>query len=185
MRKIEFKIIIASLFIILNSCSPNHDNDLKSEICEGDVYLYSQKDIDEFGNQSCSEIIGSLYIEDSEDNVFDITNLNALNSLKIVSNTVNIGVNPLLEQLNGLNKITFIGFNLQIASNEVALNDNSFNNLYEVGGSVYIVGENMTEMNGLNNLKKIGENLNIVQASKLVKIDGLNSLEEIGGNIAK
>jgi hypothetical protein len=97
------KCLLLCLAISIYSCSENSDD--SSIICEGDVFLNSQSEVDAFGNSNCTEIIGSLIINDFDDNNIDITNLDALSNLIKISNGLSISGNPLLSNLNGLNNL--------------------------------------------------------------------------------
>ena len=113
-------IIIAFLFF---NCSNDDKNELIDySSCDGNIVFTSQQEIDDFGKNKCTRIVGSLSIMDDQDGISDITNLDALNSLTIIEGFVYISANPSLVQINGLGNVTTIGGFLTIQTNKIPRN---------------------------------------------------------------
>jgi len=144
--------------------------------CDGDIYLYSQEDVDKFASIGCSEIGGTLRVRGS-----DITNLNGLEGLTLIGAFLNISNNAVLSDINGLSSLTSVGGDLIIENNAAIMNIDGLSSLTSVGGWLEIIGnESLKNINGLSALSSYITKLNIVDNPDLNNIDGLSGLSAVG-----
>lgn len=140
----------------------------------GDVYLYSQADVDNFSaNYGCSIVTGQLYISGS-----DITNLNALSGITQVG-SLQLYSLPSLTNYSGLNNLTTITGNLDIYS-DMAATVTALSGVTSIGGSVTIQTYGMQSFIGLNNVATIGGSLNIYYNNELTALPGMINLHSCG-----
>lgn len=158
---------------------------LQSQGCLTDGITFSnQQEIDDFPSihPTCTEIDGFVII-----NGDDIYNLDSLSGLLKIHGNLTIGgesnSNPLLDSLNGLSGIEWIGGNLAILNNDSAIFSNLLPNLDSIGGNL-TVNENdwLPTIVGLNDLIWIGGDLNINNNHRLSYFDFLQNLNYIGGS---
>ncbi|GGG29180.1 hypothetical protein GCM10011344_32560 [Dokdonia pacifica] len=123
----------------------------------GDLYIDSQEDLDEFGANMYTEIIGNFNIQPFSGGNTDITNLNSLSSLKRVTGDFSIQSSPLLENLQGLEQLESVG-------NQFVLNNLESINTLEL----------------LQSLQSVGR-LTIFSLDQLENLSGLESLTYMGG----
>lgn len=122
----------------------------------GDLYIASQEELDEFGANMYTDIIGNFNIQNFSGGT-DITNLNSLSSLKRVTGNFTIQTSPLLEDLQGLEQLESVG-------NDFVLND--------------LVNIDTLEL--LQSLQSVGK-LTIFSLDQLENLSGLESLTYMGG----
>ena len=132
-------------------------------VCNGNVYLTTQAEVDAFpATYHCTEINGVLSISGN-----DITNLDSLYQItRINGNPGNLYIvgNPLLENIDGLSSLSYVGF-----------------------GWVYISDNpSLTNLNGLSSLTLIKgggptAGLEIKNNGALADVNGLSSLAQIDG----
>lgn len=118
-------------------------------------------DIEVTGDDTLSQVAGCAIIEGNLDvEELSQVNLNALNHLEIVTGTLLIMNNPLLESTSGLDNLTNVGGDLLISFND-----------------------SLTHLDGLSSLKYIEETLSVSNCEVLTDISGLNGLHEVGSSI--
>ena len=149
------------------------------DLCLPDgIEFISQIQIDSFpiNYPNCSEIGGSVSIHGN-----DITNLLSLSSLTRIDGNLSIAwysgqSNPLLESLNGLDNLTYIG-GLHIVG-AGALNDiTSLMNLTTIGGDLEISGTYvLSSLEGLNNVTTISGNIRLFY-NPLENINGIENID--------
>lgn len=156
----------------------------QDKVYNGDVMLYTQKDIDEFGQQGYTFIQGDLKIESpSDDYSKEIVDTKPLTSLRIVNGDVMItrfrylvGIQGLqnLEQVNG--DFTVSGCGLETI--------HSFHKLSTIGGSLTIAANTgdygqggLSEISGFDNLTEV-KNIYISGNSSLRRLDAFNNLQQ-------
>lgn len=200
-------LCIILIFFFFNSCSVN-DEDLSSNIYEGNITLSSQEEVDNFVNQNFQSVIGNLSIG-STSQISNITNLFGLNSLQEISGNLIIINNPDLESFNGLQNIINIGGSLVIRLNNSLENITEFSNIEFIGGGFYLLynnsvqniesfvniselqdiqvigNPNIVDLNFFNSLERIKSNGSIVikENSNLFSLHGLENLETLQGSI--
>jgi hypothetical protein len=149
------------------------------DLCLPDgIEFTSQIQIDSFpiNYPNCSEIGGSVSIHGN-----DITNLLSLSSLTRIDGVLSIAwysgqSNPLLETLNGLDNLTYIG-GLHIVG-AGALNDiTSLMNITTIGGDLEISGTYvLSSLEGLNNVTTISGNIRLFY-NPLENINGIENID--------
>lgn len=172
------------------------------KIIRQDVFLTSQEEVNAFGNENYLTIIGNLSIGSTQGS--DITDLSPLLGLNQVRGELVIGgsarfgdgfirlSNPLLENLNGLDSLAFIGpfflndFDnkaLRIEQNEVLTNISALNGLGLFEGDLIISGNpNLQSLDGLGRLTRV-ERLSISSNDALTNLNGLTNLNQVDGSI--
>lgn len=110
--------------------SGGDNTDASNGIFEGDVNLFTQEEVDAFGELNYKEITGSLYIFDKEEGL-PITDLSSLITIE------KIGDNLIIEGCNSLS--SFNGLNSVVTVTEFSFSDNT----------------GLTNLEGLDNLKDV------------------------------
>ncbi len=125
---------------------------------EGDVFLKSQQEVDDFGANNYNRINGFLVIGKLENEGYsDIIDLTPLLSLEYIEEYLYIQFNGVLTTTSGLNNILYLGNYFALLHNP------SLKNLV-----------------GLNNIQTIGGFLAIDDNPALINVDGLSSITTIG-----
>lgn len=154
------------------------------------------------GLNNLNSIEGNLLIWDTE-----LTNLNGLDRLSSISETLKITYNKKISSLEGLRKISYIGKGINISNNQnlnslkglesikdihlgLRLYKNEsletlkgLDNLNSINGSI-LIGNNkrLKYINNLNNLNAVSGDFEISGNSALNSLSGLTNLDSIGGN---
>ena len=154
-----------------------------STIYTGDIVLSTQFEVDNFGLNNYSEIVGNVVLGYRSGHLESkIDNLESLNSLTKITGNLYIYTNILLENLEGLNNITQIDGNLEIFNNKSITNINGLNNLSRVSGDLYVaLNSALLNIDGLSNLDYIGNHIDISGNSSLLNIDSLSNIKIING----
>jgi len=135
---------------ILQYCQSTEPCD--TSICQGDVILETQADVDAFCG--CEVIEGNLTI-----GLFsgksDINSLLALNALKRVNGIISI-INTNIKDLTGLNQLTIIE-TIGVVTNDSLVSLKGLESLRIINETITIINNNnLEEINALSNLTKIG-----------------------------
>lgn len=154
-----------------------------STIYTGDIVLSTQLEVDNFGLNNYSEIVGNLVLGYRSGHLESkIDNLESLISLTKITGNLYIYTNTLLENLDGLNNLTQIDGNLEIFNNKSLSNINGLNNLFRISGDFYLaLNIALLNIDGLSNLDYIGNHIDITGNSSLVNIDSLSNITIING----
>lgn len=117
----------------------------------------------------------------------DITNLEGLSSLTTITESLYIDNCDNLENLTGLENLSYVGiteqlaYGLYIADNDRLKNLNGLNGLTTINGRLGIFAHDSLEgVSGLENLTIVGDGLFIEGNSSLDNLDGLSSLTTVG-----
>ncbi len=166
-------------------------------ICEGDITLNTQEDVDDC---ECNEITGTLTISGDgirhltpllklskvgyRLRITDNTSLNNLDGLVnlSISSRLNITDNPMLSNINGLSGITS-SYWVKIKNNNSLWSLDGLENLQSVGGVEIANNDALTNIKGLSALEQINKNLSISQNDNLMDLDGLLALTSVGRNL--
>ncbi|WP_435624055.1 cadherin repeat domain-containing protein [Flagellimonas sp.] len=155
--------------------------DVEIEIFTGNVRLKSQEEVDSFGKYNFQEIHGYLHIDDSADYEFNLTNLDALNSITSITAYLSIRRgNKLLNNLAGLRNINTVGKHLLI-SNDLIRNLNALEKIEIIGGDLSISGNELININGLKNLNYLGGDLRLLDLPNLSDSSLFPRFTEING----
>ena len=150
----------------------------------GNVYLYSQKEVDKFVEKfpNCTKISGNLEISGEEWNHTDIHDLSGLDDLTVVGGNLYIGNNDALSDLSGLSGITYVGGSLDIYTNLVLSDLSGLSGITSIGGSL-VIGNSpaLSDLSGLEALTSVGGTLQISFNDVLSSLSGLDGLTFVGG----
>jgi hypothetical protein len=141
------------------------------------VIFETQAQIDSFQTNypECREIEGNVTISGS-----NITNLNGLNMIIAIGQSLDISYNVTLTNLNGLNSLTSL-INLSIDGNNMLTDLTGLEGLTSIGGFLGITGNpSLINLTGLDSLTYIGGHLFIEFNGALTSVMGLNNLTSIG-----
>ena len=145
--------------------------------CEGDIYLRSQADVDNFGANGCEVVTGDLWIEGT-----DITNLNVLSGISRVGKDLLISSpDGVLTNIDGLSGITSVGGGLYISRNSKLTNVDGLANITMVGGMLGIfLNDSLANIDGLSSLTSIGRRgIYISSNASLNNINGLSAITSV------
>ena len=151
--------------------------------CAGSYILKHQSQVNDFKDENCVELVGSLHIGDFSDYSL-INDLSPLTGLKRITGNLTISRNNILENLVGLDSLEFIGGDLTIEHNNGLVSLEGLGQLDSIGKSLGIVRcEKLLSVFGLGNLKSIGGTFSISSNTKLLSLEDLNSLSNIGEDL--
>ena len=151
-----------------------------AQVCEGDVTLTSQAQVDAF---DCAEVIGYLRVQDST--ATPITSLGGLSALESVGGFFSVGNNDALTSLDGLGALASVGGFLQFAGNGALTSLDGIDGLTSVGGDLNVVNNDaLTSLNGLGMLESVGGDLDISSNDALTSLDGIGMLTSVGGDLS-
>lgn len=169
-------------------------------IYEGNVYLQTQQEVNDFGANNYTQINGLLSIGHNEETgINDIIDLSPLKSIGIVNNSLfiknntvlisteglnvtfilgQLGIfnNPVLESIKGFSSITSIPF-LTISDNELLTDVYQLSQITQIERSLVLYKcSSLPNLEWLQNITTIGDHLTIQDCDSLTNIDGLNNL---------
>ncbi len=161
-------------------------NFLKAQ-CSGTITLSTQTQVNTF---ACTNINGTLIIEDDNDGVDNIVDINPIwtNGLNgasaIVTGNVIVRNNDNLPNLNGLDGIIEIQGDYIIEDNN-GINTNSFTqNVTYVGGDIIVRNNpNAPNINHWYEITSIGGDFIVENNASMTFIQGLGDLISVGGGI--
>lgn len=175
-------LFFLTLIIFASSCS---SDSFPSKIYTGSIRLCSQQEIDDFGKNNYTVITGNIEIGCNDSNSSNITNLNALISVRKTKG-IYLLYNDLLANINGLSNIDSLG-TLSIHNCDAIANLDVFTNLTKLDNIMLDYNNRLKNINGINNSKKL-EYVIITANEGLLNIDGLknvikfNSIRITGNN---
>ncbi|ALM06417.1 hypothetical protein SB49_00260 [Sediminicola sp. YIK13] len=178
---------------------------IEAKAYEGFVYLFTQKEVDDFGSQNFTEINGDLIIGDQTglrfSQITDLTPLKSIISIErlFIGNTSNLqsleGLNNIVEaeniqiryntsliDINALNQLKRVNSGLEIWFNGSLEVLNSFNNLAEAANVTVGNNTSLLQIEGFENLVNSGS-INIISNSSLTEVVGFDQLTSIGYNL--
>ncbi|PVZ66364.1 hypothetical protein [Pelagibaculum spongiae] len=152
-----------------------------------DYLLINQNEIDNFYNKNrCTQIQGSLFIGTFRDLTVesDIFNLKGLGLITSVRDNLYIKVLNLVEDINPLSSIKYVGGDIQVFGNEHLTNIDGLSNINALHGEI-IVGYNVSlvDLNGLKNIKSVDSDISIIGNHALNNLNGLSGISKIGGSL--
>jgi hypothetical protein len=173
------------------------------------ITFTTQSQIDSFpiNYPGCTEIEGNVEV-----NGADISNFNGLNAITQIGGELLIGTyfyggNLVLENLSGLENLTYVAGDVSILRNfeltsltglenltstggRLAISDNPLNsfagldNLTSIGGRLVVNRMNtITDLSGLESITSVGDRVSITENDSLTSLTGLDNLTSIGGRI--
>ena len=150
------------------------------------ITFTTQSQIDSFPilYPTCTEIEGNVVIGDMAGGS-NISNLEGLNTLKVIGGYLVITDNYELSSLSGLDSLTTIGGELMICQNQPLSNFIGLGNLDSIGGDLSICGNwFLTNLIGLDSLSFIGGDIRFHNNDMLLSLSGLENVHSIGGSIS-
>jgi hypothetical protein len=172
------KLLLAFMVLTLFACSSEDNQDKPLFECdnvfEGDIQLSSQAEVDAFAANGYCEVKGRLQIG-SDDAESDITNVDALASLKGILGSLEITNNPNLTNLNGLRNLVLVGAGISISKNDALINLEGLNSLTTVPTLGIADMASLTTLQGLENVSNI-VGLYIYDNPELLTIDALKNV---------
>lgn len=153
-------------------------------IFEGNVILFTQDEVNNFGMNNYTEITGDLLIAGSSSTSPNITDLTPLNGLTTIGNQLYINGNESLTNLDGLNNISSVANNLIINGNNALTGIMALGNLSTIGGGISISNNIMlTNLMGFDKLSLVPHYLTIEHNDKLTDISSLKNITEVGSSL--
>ncbi|MFV0573207.1 MAG: hypothetical protein ACK5M1_12380 [Xanthomarina gelatinilytica] len=150
----------------------------------GSWTLYSQEQVDHFGQIGYTEVTEALYIEYNSMFGSPITSLLPLINLTKIG-YLDIKNNYQLTSLEGLNNLEIVDTSFFLYANTSLTNLNGLNNLISVEGTFHIgYNSNLENLDGLNNLINVQGDFSIFQNWALVNIDGLIGLRNVSEDLS-
>ncbi|CAN5730989.1 hypothetical protein BH09MYX1_BH09MYX1_52670 [soil metagenome] len=126
----------------------------------------------------CTHLLGSLRIGDSL-----LANVDGLESLRAIDETVTFFRNPNLTSLEGLRSLERIGGDLNLNDNPGLIDLEGLRKLREVGGWLLVKTEGaLLTLHGLDALRTVGS-LSIIVNPKLANIDALSAFQVVAGDL--
>ncbi len=185
---------------------------VRGQCPQEDIVLETQVQVDSFAivYPNCTEITGSLRIgvnnfwAESTD-IADLSplnqitsigdwlffsrtsleNLNGLENLTFIGGDLHIFANDYLLSLSGLESLTLIGGDFYIDDNDLLSDLGEFVNLTSVEGDLSIISNaNLITLNGLENLSSIGWRMEVLSNVNLINLNGLENLTSIGVDLS-
>lgn len=177
----------------------------EDNIYEGSIELKTQQEVNDFGVNNYTRIIGSVTIGSVEEFVYsDIIDLSPLQSIRKVdyslsvvrnsklTSTVGLNIdevgyqlsiveNATLKTLEGLENITSLSFGLFLFGNNELSNVSQLGSLMEIGSLVLINCPLIPNIDFLSNITSL-KNLNIDSCDTLKNLDGLSNLTNMTGD---
>lgn len=162
----------------------------ETQVCEGNVILNNQEEVNAFGASGCTIIDGSLFIVSYPDQSA-ITDLSPLNQLTTINGRLIIEDNFGLTDLSGLDNLTYIESGIDIENNSSLTSLIGLNGLNTLNCSSCIIYNNssLSTLNGLHNVTEILGNITIGENNSLTSLTHLGNLSNtsqcslnLGGN---
>lgn len=150
---------------------------IEEKVFEGFTHLKSQAEVDAFGSNNYTTISGTLNIgKVLENEISDIHSLLPLSSLKYIGENLIVGLNPLLQNLEGLENVTYLKSIIYIEKNENLTSIQSLGKARGIYNNVFInQNEKLPNLDGLENLDVVAT-INILENPSLQNIDGLSGI---------
>jgi len=149
-------------------------------MAEGDISLFSQRDVDDFQNCNFSIIDGTVTISGS-----DITDLSTFKGITEITGNLIIVNNDNLEYLEGwFNSLERIGGDLNIILNNSLKNVNGFPSLISANRIDVILNRDLLNVSGFSKLKDGVKGISIKENAQLTQFQGFRSLENVNVDIA-
>ncbi len=160
------------------------ENNSSGGVYEGDITLMTQQEVNDFGANNYSSING--YLNFSNGN--SVTDLTPLNTITSVQGLLIAGDS--ITNLDGLESLTNIEFDLDIWSADALTNVDGLINLNTVGRYLHIqLSENIQNLNGFQNLTNVGVlntssfSIRIKDCDLITNLDGFSGLNDVDSQI--
>jgi hypothetical protein len=187
----------APTYYVSNSDDPDDENDKifpgseepisENEPCDelkefvGDVFLSTQKEVEDFGKKCIGKIIGDLRLGKFYPTTDDpITDLSPLANLSEVEKSLVILGNQELKSLEGLHALKSVNEVVSILGNSLLSDLKGLRNLEKIAYELEITdNQSLVSLEGLEKIKSTNSNLLIQGNTNLLSLKGLSGLEII------
>lgn len=136
------------------------------------IYLNNQIDVNNFQTNypNCSKLLDDLEIRG------DISDLTPLSVITSIEGSLYIYTTQ-LKNLDGLNNLNYVGYNLSLSSTTLLTDILALNNIDTVGHELRVENNSvLPNLAGLSSLVYIGDGVSITNNSSLVSLEGLENL---------
>jgi hypothetical protein len=145
----------------------------------GNVVLNTQQEVDDFGRKCYTKIEGRLRIGSPKEPLA-IKDLGHLESLTIVTGSVEIRNNKGLTSLHGLHHLSSVGSYMAIDGNEILESLADLRNLTSIAHGLEITNNNaLTNLDGMQGLSSLSSNSQINENQNLISLEGLENLKTV------
>jgi len=150
-----------------------------SQCPEGSLWIYSQEELDQFGEQypNCTEIDGLVNILET-----DVSDLTPLSNIEKISGFLNILSNDNLNSLHGLEKLTSTG-TISISDMDSIQDFTTLSNLETIRGLRITNCKDLESFDGLEKVRDCSSALVIGDNPKLKNIDAIKDITKVQGFI--
>lgn len=146
-----------------------------AKIFEGDVFLNSQQEVDEFGAQGYTEINGFLKMSNPNSDIWNVTELVGI---QIVRGKLEVRFQKSLESLDGFEELTHVGGGFTIQFCDILTSMEGIRNIEEIGAFTIDRNESLIQLPSFSQLTKV-ESLGITSNNALLNINNFNGLSEL------
>jgi hypothetical protein len=160
----------------VNNFNPDQTYVTGNIIIGDPVYPTDITDISNLSN--LTYITGNLLVRNTQ-----LENLDPLQKITSVGNSIVITDNPNLTNINALSQIDALTGRLWIENNYVLENIDGMGALTTIGGDLYLEGNAIADINGLSSLASIGGDLYFRGHPNLTSTGGMSKLLSVGGDI--
>tara|TARA_R110000851_G_scaffold81391_1_gene178713 strand:- start:3213 stop:4436 length:1224 start_codon:yes stop_codon:yes gene_type:complete len=148
----------------------------EEKVYEGDVILNTQKEVDTFGANGYTRITGTLTLG-LENSTNNIILLHPLLDLIKVDGSLLVQFNKILENMDGLSNLTFVGNDIEIYRNDNLKNIDALEGLTQINGRLILRDNNsLLNIEGFQNVTFIESHLFIEENNSLINLEGLNNI---------
>ena len=193
MNTLNKKLLLIASIVMLglySSCSDSDDEISNPEINKEDEKVFygnaifeTQSELDEFGKEDYTYIDGSVVIKgNSYTNRLDITNFNALESIKkIEGHLLLVYPSESVSSIDGFNNLKEVTGDVVIKNQTTLKGIDGFQNITTIGGCLIIDTYGIQDINGFNNLESVGKKIDPDNSSYYeyhVFLEGVGEYEE-------
>ncbi|PKA98068.1 uncharacterized protein DUF1573 [Flavobacteriaceae bacterium MAR_2009_75] len=176
-----------------------------SDVYDGSISLLNQSEVDEFSASGYTKITGVLFIGNlvgnsssissleklsilTEIGSLDVANTTQLTNLSglediIINQSISIGRNSKLENLNALSHLTRVENFVNIFGNPLLNDLNGLSNITEIGNDLWIRENNsLTSLEAFSKLTLVFDSFRLVNNIAIESLDGLENLRTQKGS---
>lgn len=157
---------------------------LEDNVFEGDIYLQSQQEVNDFGLQQYTHITGDIWIGSIQNYLSDIEDLKPLRTLSNIDGDLIILYNGKLRSTLGLENVSRVGGMINFLINPVLEKVEGMQKITSLSGSL-IFNENLMleNLDGLNQITSAGKDVHFFDNPKLKNLDWMRNISSIGGDL--
>ncbi len=170
--------IVVIVFLCICSCTT--DDTIQEPVAnffDGDVELFTQQEVDDFGAMLYTEITGNLILSAQFENPDPISNLSNLSTIEVVGGDLRLTNLFDVPNLDGLQNLTSVSGEVSLYGNSMISSLDAFSDINSTIQSLEII--NFREIQSLQGLENIsiasGGNLIIEGNDKLASLDAIQN----------